>query len=48
MAPCAAGENEVVLADGYAANLEVASAEPQAVTLAPAGAGPASRLPRRA
>jgi prolyl-tRNA synthetase len=41
MAPCAAGENEVVLADGYAANLEVASAEPQAATLAPAGAGPA-------
>ncbi len=31
MAPCAAGEDEVALADGYAANLEVASAEPQAV-----------------
>jgi prolyl-tRNA synthetase len=29
MAPCAAGENEVALADGgYAANVEVASAEP--------------------
>ncbi|MGA8336859.1 MAG: proline--tRNA ligase [Solirubrobacteraceae bacterium] len=33
MAPCPAGENEVVLAAGYASNLEVASAEPQAVTL---------------
>jgi prolyl-tRNA synthetase len=31
MAPCAAGENEVALAAGYAANVEVASAEPQAV-----------------
>jgi prolyl-tRNA synthetase len=40
MAPCAAGENEVVLAEGYAANLEVASADPQAVELAPAGADP--------
>jgi prolyl-tRNA synthetase len=40
MAPCAAGENEVVLAEGYAANLEVASADPQPVTLAPAGAEP--------
>lgn len=30
MAPCAAGENEVALAGGYAANLEVASANPQA------------------
>src|SRR3954469_8061902 len=28
MAPCPAGENEVVLAEGYAANIEVASAEP--------------------
>src|SRR6202046_5217299 len=27
MAPCAAGENDVVLAPGYAANIEVASAE---------------------
>jgi prolyl-tRNA synthetase len=36
MAPCAAGENEVVLAAGYAANLEVASAEPQPVQLKPA------------
>ncbi len=33
MAPCAAGENDVVLAPGYAANLEVASAEPQPVEL---------------
>jgi prolyl-tRNA synthetase len=33
MAPCAAGENEVALADGYAANVEVASAEAQAVEL---------------
>jgi prolyl-tRNA synthetase len=33
MAPCAAGENEVVLAGGYAANIEVASAGPQPVSL---------------
>ncbi|MGO9881933.1 MAG: proline--tRNA ligase [Solirubrobacteraceae bacterium] len=33
MAPCAAGENEVALAPGYAANLEVASADPQPVSL---------------
>jgi prolyl-tRNA synthetase len=33
MAPCAAGENEVALAPGYAANVEVASAEAQPVTL---------------
>jgi prolyl-tRNA synthetase len=33
MAPCAAGENEVALAPGYAANVEVASAEPKAVEL---------------
>jgi prolyl-tRNA synthetase len=31
MAPCPAGENDVALAPGYAANLEVASAEPQPV-----------------
>jgi prolyl-tRNA synthetase len=36
MAPCAAGENDVVLAPGYAANIEVASAEPQPVELPPA------------
>ena len=35
MAPCAAGENEVALAPGYAANVEVAAAEPQ-----PARPGP--------
>jgi prolyl-tRNA synthetase len=33
MAPCAAGENDVALAPGYAANVEVASAEPQPVSL---------------
>jgi prolyl-tRNA synthetase len=33
MAPCAAGENEVALAPGYAANVEVASAVPQPVEL---------------
>ena len=33
MAPCAAGENEVALAPGYAANVEVASAEAQPVEL---------------
>ncbi|MBV9804284.1 MAG: proline--tRNA ligase [Solirubrobacterales bacterium] len=36
MAPCPAGENHVVLAGGYAANLEVASGEPQPVALEPA------------
>jgi prolyl-tRNA synthetase len=35
MAPCPAGENDVVLAPGYAANLEVASAEAQPVELEP-------------
>ena len=33
MAPCPAGENDVALAPGYAANVEVASAEPAAVEL---------------
>jgi prolyl-tRNA synthetase len=33
MAPCSAGENEVALAQGYAANVEVASAEAQPVEL---------------
>jgi prolyl-tRNA synthetase len=33
MAPCAAGENDVALAPGYAANMEVASADAQPVTL---------------
>jgi prolyl-tRNA synthetase len=36
LAPCAAGENEVALASGYAANVEIASAEPQPVDLPPA------------
>jgi prolyl-tRNA synthetase len=35
MAPCAAGENDVALAAGYAANLEVATAEPHPVSLPP-------------
>jgi prolyl-tRNA synthetase len=33
MAPCAAGENEVALAPGYAANVEVASADPKPTEL---------------
>ena len=36
MAPCRAGENDVALAPGYAANVEVASATPQPVELPPA------------
>src|SRR5215208_2396000 len=36
LAPCAAGENHVALAPGYAANVEVASADPQPVELPPA------------
>jgi len=36
MAPCAAGENDVALAPGYAANVEVACAEAQPVELPPA------------
>jgi prolyl-tRNA synthetase len=35
MAPCPAGENDVALAPGYAANVEVASAEPQPAELPP-------------
>jgi prolyl-tRNA synthetase len=42
MAPCAAGENDVALAPGYAANVEVASADPQPVALPPATAAPAT------
>jgi len=38
MAPCPAGENEIALAPGYAANVEVASAQAQAVAL-PASLG---------
>ncbi|MET0305970.1 MAG: proline--tRNA ligase [Solirubrobacterales bacterium] len=33
MAPCSAGENEVALAPGYAANVEIASAQAQPVEL---------------
>ena len=33
MAPCPAGENDVALAPGYAANVEVASADAQPVEL---------------
>jgi prolyl-tRNA synthetase len=40
MAPCAAGENDVVLAGIYAANLEVASAAPVPVTLPEAPEAP--------
>jgi prolyl-tRNA synthetase len=40
MAPCPAGENEVALAPGYAANLEVASAGAQPVELPPPLAEP--------
>jgi prolyl-tRNA synthetase len=40
MAPCAAGENDVVLAPGYAANVEVATADAQPVSLPPALAAP--------
>ena len=44
MAPCPAGENEVALAPGYAANVEIASAEPQPVELpAPLDAPEAGR-----
>ena len=35
MAPCPAGENDVALAPGYAANVEVASADPQPVPALP-------------
>ena len=40
MAPCPAGENEVALGGGYAANVEVASAEAQPVALEPPLASP--------
>jgi prolyl-tRNA synthetase len=36
MAPCPAGENEIALAPGYAADVEVASADPKPVALPPA------------
>src|SRR4029453_14207566 len=35
MAPCPAGENEVALAPGYAANIEVASATAEPVEMPP-------------
>src|SRR3954465_8279709 len=44
MAPCPAGENDVALAPGYAANVEVASAEAQTVAL-PAGADAPESIP---
>src|SRR5579872_2500450 len=40
MAPCSAGENDVVLAGDYASNIEVASADPQPVELPAAGPAP--------
>jgi prolyl-tRNA synthetase len=40
MAPCAAGENDVALAPGYAANVEVASADAQPVELPEARGDP--------
>src|ERR687898_1730874 len=35
MAPCPAGENEIALAPDYAANVEIATAEPRPVALPP-------------
>jgi prolyl-tRNA synthetase len=43
MAPCAAGENDVALAPGYAANVEVASARPQHVEMPEALDAPAKQ-----
>ena len=40
MAPCAAGENDVALAPGYAANVEIASADPAPVELPEGGSAP--------
>jgi prolyl-tRNA synthetase len=40
MAPCPAGEDEVALAPGYAANVEIASAQAQPVSLPPPLAAP--------
>jgi prolyl-tRNA synthetase len=42
MAPCAAGENDVVLTSSYAANIEVASADPAPVALPDAPDAPAA------
>jgi prolyl-tRNA synthetase len=45
MAPCAAGENEVALSDGgYAANMEIASGDPQPVDGLPAPADAPQRV----
>ena len=46
MAPCAAGENDVALAPGYAANVEVAVADAQPVELPPSAATRPSRSTR--
>jgi prolyl-tRNA synthetase len=40
MAPCPAGENDVALAPGYAANVEIASADPAPVELPDGGSAP--------
>src|SRR6185369_17044826 len=40
MAPCPAGENDVALAPGYAANVEIASAQPVDVELPEGGSAP--------
>ena len=40
MAPCPAGENEIALGEGYAANMEIASADAQPVELPPLLDGP--------
>jgi prolyl-tRNA synthetase len=40
MAPCAAGENDVALSPGYAANVEIASAEPAPVELPDGASAP--------
>jgi len=40
MAPCAAGENEVAIAPGYAANVEIASAQAQSAELPAPSAAP--------
>ncbi|MDQ8044178.1 MAG: proline--tRNA ligase [Solirubrobacteraceae bacterium] len=46
MAPCAAGEDEIVLADGYSANVEVASTTPEPAQYAdPVGAPEAVSTP---
>jgi prolyl-tRNA synthetase len=42
MAPCPAGENDVALGPGYAANVEVASADAQPVELPAGGSAPQS------